>query len=206
MANGTVVKVVKHATGDKLLRDAPTEDTIGEDLPSDLREAARKKLYQGYGLAGWRRRDDPDGPLVGADDEFGGERTVLDAEWDDPGTSGTSGASGTFGEGCSWRLDDDGTLTVFPTDGRSGTMGKLEDALKGNTSGVDVKSVRVKAGVRAPEDSSYLFSGVPATAIDAAGLDVSGVTDMSGMFRDCSSLSDVSPLSGWDTSHVTSMS
>ena len=203
VANGTVVKVVKHATGDKLLRDAPTEDTIGEDLPSDLREAARKKLYQGYGLAGWRRRGDTDGPLVGADDEFGGKRTVLDAEWGDPGTSV---ASGTFGEGCSWRLDDDGTLTVFPTDGRSGTMGRLAEAVKGNTGGVDVKSVRVKAGVRAPEDSSSLFRGVDATAIDAAGLDVSGVTDMWGMFEDCGSLSDVSGLSGWDTSHVTKMS
>jgi surface protein len=206
VANGTVVKVVKHATGDKLLRDAPTEDSIGEGLPADLRETARQKLSQGYGLAGWRRRDDPDGPLVGADDEFGGERTVLDAEWGDPGASGTSVASGTFGEGCSWRLDDDGTLTVFPTDGRSGTMGRLWDAVEGNTGGVDVKSVRVKAGVRAPQDSFSLFSGVPATAIDAAGLDVSGVTNMEEMFYGCSSLSDVSPLSGWDTSSVTGMS
>ena len=112
---------------------------------------------------------------------------------------------GTFGEGCSWRLDDDGTLTVFPTDGRSGTMGRLWDAVKGNTGGVDVKSVRVKAGVRAPEDSSSLFSGVPATAIDAAGLDVSGVTNMSCMFAGCFSLRDVSGLSGWDTSSVTDM-
>ena len=39
-----------------------------------------------------------------------------------------------------------------------------------------------------------------------ANWDTSKVTDMSDMFNDCESLSDISPLAHWDTSKVTSMS
>ena len=112
-------------------------------------------------------------------------------------------ASGTFGEGCTWTLDWRGTLTISPTNGVSGTMSKL--SLPQNKF-FYVNKVVIAEGVRAPEDSSYLFSGVTAHAIDAAGLDVSGVTNMSCMFAGCFSLRDVSGLSGWDTSSVTDMS
>ena len=112
-------------------------------------------------------------------------------------------ASGTFGEGCTWTRNGRGTLTVSPTNGVSGTMSKLLDSFPQDK--FDVYNVVIAEGVKAPEDSSSLFSGVHATAIDAARLDVSGVTNMSCMFDGCPSLSDVSPLSGWDTSSVTDM-
>ena len=113
---------------------------------------------------------------------------------------------GSIGAGCSYELDEwSGTLTIRPTDGSSGEMARVSDALHDNLLGA-VRSVTVEEGVLAPADSSYLF-GVLRTveALDLSGLDTSRVTDMSGMFYDCSSLAslDLSPL---DTSQVTDMS
>jgi len=178
---GRILKAVAHKEGDTLLDGAP------------------HPTRDGYFLAGWIKKGDSADEPVGDDAIFTG-RVTLVPMWR------KLMSSGTFGKGCSWNLTDDGTLTVFPTDGKSGTMGRLWDAIRGNTKGTTVKSICVKAGVRAPENSFSLFCDVPATAIDAAGLDVSGVKHMEDMFRDCSSLRNVSGLSGWDTSHVTDMS
>ncbi len=112
---------------------------------------------------------------------------------------------GSIGAGCSYELDEwSGTLTIRPTDGSSGEMARVSDALYDNLLGA-VRSVTVEEGVLAPADSSHLFGGLHAVeALDLSGLDTSRVTDMGHMFRDCSSLAslDLSPL---DTSQVTQM-
>ena len=53
-------------------------------------------------------------------------------------------------------------------------------------------------------DASYMFSNMPVKTIDASGLNVADVTDMSYMFYWCTSL-DSLDLSGWDTGSVTYM-
>ncbi|WP_051689156.1 BspA family leucine-rich repeat surface protein [Butyrivibrio sp. AE2032] len=58
-----------------------------------------------------------------------------------------------------------------------------------------------------PEDCSDLFSGYSSVEhIDIIVCDTSGVTNMSGMFEGCSSLTDIGGLWDWNTQAVTDMS
>ncbi len=61
--------------------------------------------------------------------------------------------TGTIGNGCSYTLDDSGKLTIRPTDGVSGEMARIYDALPSDLKGI--RSVVVERGVSAPEDSSH---------------------------------------------------
>ena len=113
---------------------------------------------------------------------------------------------GTIGADCSYELDERaGTLTVRSTDGVSGEMASVRDALPDEDLRHAVRSVSVEKGVLAPADSGYLFGGLYAMeALDLSGLDTSRVTNMSDMFYGCFSLRSLD-LSGWDTSGVEGM-
>ena len=54
-------------------------------------------------------------------------------------------------------------------------------------------------------DWSYAFSNARLSKFDGSNLDLSNVTNMSGMFQD-NSISDLTGLDNWDTSKVTNMS
>ena len=59
--------------------------------------------------------------------------------------------------------------------------------------------------IYAPANSAELFIGMSSLVkVDTANLDVSRVTDMYKMFRDCTSLTTID-VSDWDTSKVTNM-
>ena len=204
--DGEILKVVEHSAGDRLLKDAP-------DLEKD-----------GYVCLGWKREGSSSDEPIASDATFS-ERIFLVPIWK---------RGGTFGDGCTWSLSDDGTLTVSPADGESGTMSPLYKALDGKADMSKIKKVVIAKGVEAPKDSTGLFEGIDhATSIDAGYLNVSNVTNMSGMFKDCSSLEDlkcyvddpnmnfgmstaadadpdasiyVPPEYCWDTSSVTDMS
>jgi surface protein len=80
--------------------------------------------------------------------------------------------------------------------------------MQGDTYYVSTQRKGVK--VTAPVNCSELFSvdwidGCKFQTVDAAALDVSHVTNMSGMFWRCTSLKSISGLSQWDVSHVTDM-
>ena len=112
---------------------------------------------------------------------------------------------GAIGSGCSYELDTwTGTLTIRPTDGVSGEMARVRDALPDDLRHA-VRSVSVEGGVLAPADSSDLFGGLyAAESLDLSGLDTSRVTSAQLMFRSCLSLASLD-LSGWDTSRVEDM-
>ena len=77
---------------------------------------------------------------------------------------------GAIGSGCSYELDTwTGTLTIRPTDGVSGEMARVRDALPDDLRHA-VRSVTVERGVLAPADSGDLFGGLYA----AEALDLSG--------------------------------
>ena len=113
---------------------------------------------------------------------------------------------GAIGAGCSYELDERaGTLTVRPTDGVSGEMARVRNALPGDDLRHAVRSMIVEESVLTPADSGYLFGGLYAMeALDLSGLDTSQVTNMGDMFFACSSLRSLD-LSGWDTSGVEGM-
>ena len=112
---------------------------------------------------------------------------------------------GAIGSGCSYELDTwTGTLTIRPTDGSSGEMARVRDALPDDLRHA-VRSVSVERGVLAPADSGDLFGGLyAAESLDLSGLDTSRVTSAQLMFRSCLSLASLD-LSGLDTSRVTDM-
>jgi len=118
-------------------------------------------------------------------------------------------ASGTCGE-CSWTIDADGVLTIFPTDGESGTLANGDpmnsSVWSWNGYRNRIKSAIVMPGVIGNKSVSNMFDNLyGSTSIDVSGLDTSNVTDMSYMFNylpNCTSI-DVSCL---DTSNVTDMS
>ena len=69
-----------------------------------------------------------------------------------------------------------------------------------------VRNVVVRDPIELPADSRRLFFGLKnCTSMDVMKLDVSKVTNLSGMFHGCSSLTSLD-VSGWDVSHVTDFS
>ena len=108
----------------------------------------------------------------------------------------TNGTCGT----CSWTIDSDGLLEIFPTDGVSGTL-----AGRPWKSSSEIVSVFVAEGVSAGANLDYMFSGCRSLkTADLSNLNTAKTTSMDCMFNDCSSLVDIN-LSNMDTYGVTSM-
>jgi len=109
---------------------------------------------------------------------------------------------------CTWSIDA-GVLTIRPTDGKSGKLGVIEygTAWDDNYIAPTIKSVEIEPGVIPNENSSCLFERLwNCTTINGLkNLDMSHVTNMSRMFSDCGSLSELD-LSSFKTDNVTDMS
>ena len=118
-----------------------------------------------------------------------------------------SGKSGT----CKWVIDANGTLTISPESGTTGTMGNWEGTDDERPPWVRlgyndrVKAVRATGTIKLPTCMDLFMCLENATSIDLRGFDSSGATSMFAMFDRCSSITsiDLSPL---DTSSVTDMS
>ncbi|MGN5996925.1 bacterial Ig-like domain-containing protein [Enterococcus faecalis] len=104
-----------------------------------------------------------------------------------------------------------GVLTV-----EAGTLGTfVQSQYLDNNSKIiksDIKSITLQEGVKAPENSHYLFAGYGinlSNLVSISGqLDTSDVKDMSGMFtqlRNLESLSDLN-IDSWDIKNVTDIS
>ena len=116
-------------------------------------------------------------------------------------------ASGTCGT-CNWVIDDEGTLTISPADGTSGTL----DSISSNQSWpwfsnrTSIKKVIVEEGVAASADAVGMFGAMTkCTDFQVGSLDTSATTNMANMFTNCTSLVDTSGLARWDTGNVTNM-
>ena len=110
-----------------------------------------------------------------------------------------------------WKVIDD-VLMVQPADGDMGTLGMtpwVEDGWSSsvNPSVESITSVMSKGTIAMNANSGSLFQGYTSlTDISAlSGWDISNVTSMDSMFADCPSLTDLSPISGWDTSGVAGL-
>lgn len=113
--------------------------------------------------------------------------------------------------GCSWEIDYNGQLRIYPTDGVSGIL----DNIQLNTSNVStapwynyrtlINKVIIEDGVCTNSFSSYVFQNLSkCIEMDLSGLDTSTSTSMAGMFEGCKSLRSLD-LSQFNTSKVTSM-
>ena len=111
-----------------------------------------------------------------------------------------------------WKVVDDG-LMVQPAEGDTGTLGREpwgEDGWgnsSNNPSMASITSVRSKGEIAVNAGSTSLFDSY-ASLTDISpisGWDTSGVTYMNLMFSGCTSLTDISPISDWNVSGVTDM-
>lgn len=110
--------------------------------------------------------------------------------------------------GCSWTIDSDGLLRIYPTDGVSGELihnGNTEfDTFNWVDYSTEVKRAVVEDGVWGVS-LERMFSGCSyMTSVDLSGLDTSKTTNMVGLFNVCAALTEVD-LSSFDTSKVENM-
>ena len=114
------------------------------------------------------------------------------------------GVSGT----CSWIIDDNGLLTIYPTDGVSGVLADVApNTYNGPWSNYkdDILGVFVEQGVKTGTSAHHLFySFRNCVDMNVLNLDTSSAVDMSYMFDNCDSLVELD-LSGFDTSNVVNM-
>ena len=117
-------------------------------------------------------------------------------------------ASGTSGT-CSWVIDSEGVLTISPTDGVSGVLDSYSasyNRLPWNDYLENITKVVVNNGVKANEDSKFLFYGLQkCSEMDLSNFDTSNVKNMSCMFEKCTNLGTLD-LSNFITDNVTNMS
>lgn len=127
-------------------------------------------------------------------------------------------ASGTHGE-CSWDIEKDGTLRIYPTNGKEGMLANtsvfeeipyagtpLPPWVNQNFEPNGVKKVIVEKGVKTNSDATGLFSYLPeCKEMDISNLDTSRATSMYDMFWGCSSLTSLD-VSNFDVRSVTEMS
>ena len=127
----------------------------------------------------------------------GGVNTVKAAE--DDIASGTTGT-------CTWVIDKDGALTVYPINGEEGQM---ESSTSGSGPWYNyrdkIKKVVFEPGVKTGAGCYKLFYYLTeCTEIDLKNLDTSASTNMESMFYGCSQITDLD-VSHFNTARVTDM-
>ena len=181
-----------------------------------LKVGAKFKEPTGTIGLGERAWSVPDGAWIAASDgkTYAGESLAFRGVADTYTRNNSVYTIGTWGT-CAWEIGNDGTLTVHPGTGKNTNSANIFEPKSPwlefsdhITSIVFVKENGRKA--IAPAICSSLFANLEkVVSIDLSGLDTSGVTNMSDMFRaDCqfsSSLESVN-LKGVVTSNVTDMS
>lgn len=110
--------------------------------------------------------------------------------------------------GCSWTIDSDGLLRIYPTDGVSGELihnGNTEfDTFNWVDYSTEVKRAVVEDGVWGVS-LERMFSGCSyMTSVDLSGLDTSKVENMEYIFSGCKALQSIYVGDGWSTESVTS--
>lgn len=141
------------------------------------------------------------------------EATPNDVKSSGEQTRGESGAkaaddiaSGTSGT-CSWVIDANGTLTISPTDGVSGTLGSMTYAGSAPwySNRSTIQKVVVAPGVATHRNAAYMFYCLEnCTTMDVSNLDTSAATNMEGMFFGCKKVTTLD-VASWDVSNVTNM-
>ncbi|WP_304057058.1 MucBP domain-containing protein [Levilactobacillus namurensis] len=118
--------------------------------------------------------------------------------------------SGTIGT-ATWQVSSDGNLTLSngtlpSTTVQTSPLRAIVDQLAADPTNITVTQVTIGEQVKAPASAHYLFADLPTVTQfnHLTNLDVSDVTDMSGMFANNPGVTTMA-ITGWDTRNVTSM-
>lgn len=113
-------------------------------------------------------------------------------------------ASGTSG-GCTWVIDDAGTLTIRPTNGVSGTLESYVTTAAPWQNNTQVTSVIIQPGVKTRESAKLFYGLSNCESMVLSNLDTSNSTTMNNMFRNCTKLKTLVLSDKFNTSNVTTM-
>lgn len=118
--------------------------------------------------------------------------------------------SGTIGT-ATWQVSSDGNLTLSngtlpATTAQTSPLRAIVDQLAADPTNITVTQLTIGEQVKAPTSAHYLFADLPTVTQfnHLTNLDVSDVTDMSGMFANNPGVTTMA-ITGWDTRNVTSM-
>ena len=161
------------------------------------------RLGQGPGLA-WKRNTSsfPPGSLAELQEWTGGKTEPVGPSWPDDLVFTQWNTIG-------WAITDDGVLCIKPWKGSAGETGPatFDDDVPWHDQASKIRKIESTGTISLNEDSQNLFYDCSSLTdmTGLAGWDVSNVTDMSFMFSYCSSLTDLTALKGWNVSNVTDM-
>ena len=115
-------------------------------------------------------------------------------------------ASGTI-ETCSWVIDDEGNLTVSPTNGVFGTISSNDGGSPWKNYKNDIKTIMFDPGVQITgTGGEYLFRELSSvTTIDLSNVSTEGLRNMAYMFGLCSQLTTIKGIESINTASVTDM-
>jgi hypothetical protein len=111
-------------------------------------------------------------------------------------------AEGSHGT-CSWNINLNGVLTIFPTNGWKGTLANQSEfrgASPWRKHADIIKRVSVQHGVATNKDASGLFAGLTKCIVmDVNKLDTTRTESMSSMFSGCKNIAGVLNINNFDT-------
>lgn len=114
-------------------------------------------------------------------------------------------AEGTHGT-CSWHVNKDGVLNIYPTNGFKGTLANQSEfnaMSPWREHSDDIKRVVIQHGVSANKDANGLFAGLDKCSVmDVNKLDTARTEKMSSMFSGCKNVLGVFNLNSFDTQNV----
>lgn len=113
--------------------------------------------------------------------------------------------SGTCGT-CSWEVNDEGLLRIFPSEGNNGTL-EIDSSLQWPwySHRNNIVSVLFENGISVNDTLCKIFADCSKlTSVEFGNLNTASATDMSRMFQNCVSLENID-LSGLNTENVTTM-
>lgn len=117
------------------------------------------------------------------------------------------GTSGDATTGCAWTIDHTGAFVVAPQTGSLGTLGELTwNAVPWSPYAQQIVSATVRPGVAAGGSVQSMLSGCTKLgSANLAGLSTPKAADMTALFSGCSSLKQVTGLSGLAASKAEQM-
>ena len=156
-----------------------------------------------YKFSSWNTKPDGTGENLGAGEVYSQSSQTVYAQW-------SLGSNYTKWGTVGWRITDDGVLKIRPWEGDTGTTGAVpyySSDVPWNSQRSNIKKIESTGTIVLNTNSAWLFYDCSSLTdlTGLAGWNASNVTDMSDMFSGCSNLTDLAPLANWNVSNVTNM-
>lgn len=161
-------------------------------IKNEIVEQTLKNALELASQQGWKRED----VEKFLNETFNEKPKELSKEYIAEGIHGT----------CSWSINKNGILSIFPTNGFKGMLANQSE-FRGTSPwrehSNDIKRVSVHHGVAANKDANGLFAGLDkCNVMDVDKLDTTRTEKMSSMFAGCKNVIGMLNVNNFDTKNV----